>query len=410
MKTKISLFILVWAFVGFSSAFAATNFGTRAASSADLTSSPSVRTRTNVNYEKYETKTSTKTYDVKDNNTNLYYTQPANRSALYKQYNSTAGSQNIRTIRSETVREQLKRKYYLAHPFFQPLKGKFGSVTDLSYSMNSYDIGLSVSQDFIDSTGVSISDLSAKWNTNQITIKEDFSYGITDTIAVLAMLQYNMSDYKLDWSSAPDDTMDDSGLNLFGIGGQWRFIDNEKWIATLSGYYQHQKDISNNFILDLKGGYKISSSTIYGLARGWLLDFDGNTYGNGMSGATADGTVSSIFIAYDTDVSSVFFAEGGLGLFSVLDEDWTLNFEAVFGYYDWHNQASLKAAVGWQPNDWLALNLYAKTAIYDSADGQKLNFWWLEPGKGLDQWTVAGTANIDNYSETSIGLQAVFLF
>lgn len=410
MKAKISLLVLLMACIGGEPAFAATNSGTRAASSADLTSAPALRTRTNVNYEKYETKTSTKTYDVNNNNSNLYYTQPENRSALYRQYDSSNASQNIRTSRSETVREQLKRKYYLAHPFFQPLKGKFGSVTDLSYAMNSYDVGLSISQDFTDSTGVSLSDLNAKWNTNQFTIKEDFSYGITDTIAVLAMLQYNMSDYKLDWSASPDDSMDDSGINLFGVGAQWRFVDNTDWIATLSGYYQHQKDISNNFILDLKAGYKISSSTIYGLARGWLLDFEGNTYGNGMSGTTTDGTVSSIFIAYDTNVSSVFYAEGGLGVFSVLDEDWTLNLEAVFGYYDWHNQATLKAAVGWQPNDWVALNLYAKTAIYDSADGKNLSFWWLEPGKGLDQWTVAGTANIDNYSETSIGLQAVFLF
>ena len=93
------------------------------ASSADLSGAPAVRARGNVNYEKYETRSTTRTYDVKDG-ADLYYTQPASRSALYKQYDNSArrtGSatttRNVRTTRAETVRRELKRKYYLAHPF-----------------------------------------------------------------------------------------------------------------------------------------------------------------------------------------------------------------------------------------------------------------------------------------------------
>lgn len=402
MKKHVSLFMLGVALFGISPVWAATNSGTRAGSSADLTGQPAVRERTQVNYEKYETRTSTKTYDQKDAK-NIYYTQPANRSDLYKQYSSSSNSSaNVRTTRAETYRSELRRKYYLAHPFFQPLQGDFGSVTDLSYTMSSYDILLTPSE------GGYVSDPNGKWDMGQFSIKEDFSYGITDRIAVLAMLRYDMSDYKFDWSTAPDDTMDDSGLNLLGLGAQWRFVDNEKWIATLSGYYQYQKDISNNFLLDLKGGYKIGTSTIYGLARAWYVNFDGNSYGNGIEGETAEGTEATIFLAYDTNVGNVFYLEGGLGVFSVLDEDWTLNFEAIFGDYDWHNQASLKAAIGWQPNDWFALNLYAKTAVYDSADGKDLTFWGTDADTGL--FVQMGNANIDNYSETSIGLQAIFSF
>lgn len=398
MKNKVSLFMCGLALFGVLPAFAATNSGTRAASSVDLTGQPAVRERTQVNYQKYETRTSTKTYDEKDAK-NLYYTQPANRSQLYKQYAGN-NSTTVRTTRAETYSSELKRKYFLAHPFFQPLKGKFGSVTDLSYTMNSYDIKLLP-------TGT-VSDVNGKWNMDQFSIKEDFSYGITDRIAVLAMLKYDISSYEFDWSTAPDDTMDDNGLNLLGLGAQWRFVDNDKWIATLSGYYQYQKDISNNLLLDLKGGYKVGSSTIYGLARGWYVDFDGNSYGNGIEGVTEDGAKSTIFLAYNTDVSSVFYVEGGLGIFSVLDEDWTLNFEGVIGNYDWHNQASLKAAIGWQPNDWVALNLYAKTAVYDSADGKNLTFWGTDIDTG--NFVKMGTADLDNYSETSVGLQATFLF
>ncbi len=417
MKKQMSLFIWAAAVFGMAPVWAATNAGMRAASSADLTGAPAVRARPAVNYEKYETRTTTRTYDMQDRG-DLYYTQPASRSAMYKEYdnsNRLAGSsvrntttRNVRTTRAETVRRELKRKYYLAHPFFQPLKGKFGSVTDIAYDMNSYDMTLTPLEN------MSISDTRAKWDMKGFSVKEDFSYGITDRLAVLAMVKYDKTKYKFDWSTAPDDKMDDDGFNLFGLGAQWRFVDNDKWIGTLSGYFQHQKDIANNYILDLKGGYKISRSTIYGLARGWYVDFDGNSYGNGIEGTTAEGNKAAIFIAYDTDVDDVFYIEGGIGVFSVLDEDWTLNLEAVFGDYDWHNQASIKGAIGWQPNDWVALNLYAKTAFYDSADDKKLGYWsygaTAEDGSFINSWVKHGEAKLSDYKETTIGLQAIFQF
>ena len=143
MKKQISWFVLVAAVLGLNPALAATNIGTRAASSVDFSSQPATRARTNVNYQKYQTRTTTRTYNSNDGK-NLYYTQPASRSALYKQYDSGRTSQTtmVRTSRAETLRTELKRKYYLAHPFFQPLGGKFGSVTDFSYTDNSYKINL----------------------------------------------------------------------------------------------------------------------------------------------------------------------------------------------------------------------------------------------------------------------------
>ena len=401
MKKSFSLFAVFAVLFGALPVMAATNSGTRAASSVDLTSGPAVRERTQVNYEKYTTRSTTKTYDQADAK-NIYYTQPADRSSLYKQYDSGNAAATVRTTRSETYRTELKRKYYLAHPFFQPTKGKFGSVTDLSYNTNSYDIFLTPVAD------AWISDPNGKWDATQFSIKEDFSYGITDRLSILAMARFDVSDYKFDWAVAPDDSMDDSGLNLLGLGLQWRFVDTADWIATASAYYQYQQDISNNIVLDLKAGYKVSSSTIYGLVRGWYLNFEGNSYGNGINGVTEEGVNSTFFMAYNTDAKNTFYAEGGLGVFSVLDEDWTLNVEAVLGNYDWHNQASLKAAIGWQPNDWFALNLYGKMAVWDSADGKDLTFWQTDAVDGV--FRQMGTAHIDNYSETSVGLQAIFMF
>lgn len=408
MIKHLSLFAAVAVLFGATPVMAATNSGTRAASSADLTGAPAVRERTQVNYEKYTTRTSTKTYDQADA-ANIYYTTPANRSELYKQYDAGNGTATVRTTRAETYRTELRRKYYLAHPFFQPTKGKFGSVTDLSYNSNSYDLALTPAD------GVALSDPNGKWDMSQFSIKEDFSYGITDRLAVLAMARFDMSDYKFDWAlpQTPDDTMDDNGINLLGLGLQWRFVDTTDWIATASAYYQYQQDVSNNIVLDLKAGYKISSSTIYGLVRGWYLNFDGNSYGNGVTGKTAEGEDATFYLAYNTDADNTFYVEGGVGVFSVLDKDWTLNVEAILGNYDWHNQASLKAAIGWQPNDWFALNLYGRMAVWDSANGKDLSFWQTDTNPDSPYYTQLirmGEANLDNYSDFSVGLQAIFMF
>ena len=200
---------------------------TRAKSTADLSGAPATRVRENINYEKYKTRTTTKTYSATDAG-DLYYTKPANRSDLYKQYqgansaNAAATKTTVRKTRAETTVSKLKRKYFLAHPFFQPLGEKFGSITDLSYTSNSYDFVIDQTlpvyslqsgnfENVLDGIG-------AKWKTDQISIKEDFSYGITDRVAILGMLRYDMSDYKFEWDDgSPDDTMEDDGLNMFGV-------------------------------------------------------------------------------------------------------------------------------------------------------------------------------------------------
>ncbi len=418
MKKTFFGIVGVLAILGAGGVEAATNSGMRAASSADLSGAPATRSREKVNYQKYKTRTTTKTYETKDAG-DLYYTKPANRSALYKQYEGASSSSaratktTKRTTRSEKVVNKLTRKYFIAHPFYQPLGGVFGSVTDLGYTTSSYDFTINQTMPVYDgATEVyPLNGLGGKWDMSRFSIKEDFSYGITDTIAVMGMAEFDMDDYKFEWDdNSPSDEMDDSGLNLFGIGGQWRFMDNEKWIGMASAYYQHQKDISNNFLLEAKVGYKVASSTVYGLARGWYLALDGNSYGNGVEGKDANGVPAMMYIPYQVGDDKAMYFEGGMGVFSVLNKDWTLNLEGVFGHYDWHNSASVKGAIGWQPNDWFALNLYAKTVFYDSADGKELDLYWMEPSVGLDSLTKIGTVDLDNYSETSIGLQVMFQF
>ena len=417
MKMNFSVFMLAALFA--MPAVAETNWGAQAGSTADLTGAPAVRQApSNVNYQKYETRSTTRTYSNAGSG-NTYYTttqqpaytaQPSTRSQMYRSYNSGTTTRTATTTRTETVRSAMKRKYYLAHPFFQPTEGKFGAITDLSYNLASYDFALTsidyaISDERLDAT-------AGKWKTKQFAIKEDLSYGITDRLGVLLMGRYDFTKYKFDWKSpnVPDDTMESDNLNIFGAGLQWRFVDNEKWIATLSGYYERQRKIANDFVLDLKAGYKVSKSTIYGLARGWLIRFDDGIYGNGITGVDKNGQKGQFDIIFD-EVKTTFFAETGLGVFSVLGEDWTLNLESIFGYYDWHNQASIKGAIGWQPNDWFALELYAKTSFYDSAEGKSLKSrLWSVPSSGDMILNVEGHGKMDNYNETSFGGRIMFYF
>lgn len=390
---------------------------TRAASSIELDTMPSRRVYSNVNYNKYATHSTSTNYDMKDAR-NIYYSQPASRSALYKQYDASKAT-NVRTTRSETLRTEMKRKYFLAHPFFQPLQYKFGSITDFSYGNNGYDMAFhGVGDIYADGTDtlLALDGQSGKWKSNGLSIKEDLSFGITDRVALMGMLHYNSVKDKYEWEDGVTDSVKRNELDLWGLGVQTRFADTDKWIGMGSFYFENQKDIAKNFILELKMGYKVSHSTIYAIGRGWLVDFDGNAYGNGTSGRDSDGYASELFLAYKTDVSNAFYGEFGVGDFSVLDEDWTLNLEALFGYYDWHNQLSLKGAFGWQPNDWFALNLYGKFALYDSAKGKDVDvFFWREATHNSEgtAWTglsPMGSAHLTNYAEYSVGLQAMFMF
>ena len=386
MKKYLSVFAGLLVALGAVNANAASDWEVNVKSSGDFPG--------DVSYERYQTRTVTRSYGDED----VSYAGTRNRNMNYDQYEKADYSQVARNVR---------RKYFLAHPFYQPAKGMFGSHTDLSYATNSYDFDIR----FNESASVP---LGGNWEMSGFTIKEDFSYGITDTIAIMGMLQYDINEYKFEWDdNSPDDKFDDDGLNIFGIGGQWRFADNAEWIAEVAAYFQHQKDISNNFTIEVKGGYKVSRSTIYGLARGWYLDLDGDSYGNAVEGDDADGFYQLMYIPYQTGTDSATFFEVGMGVFSVLNEDWTLNVEAVFGNYDWHNQGSIKGAIGWQPNDWFALNLYAKAALFDSADGKEKDVWFMTTNPDDSEYselTNIGTAKLDNYAETRVGLQLMFQF
>ena len=354
---------------------------------------------------------------------NLYYT--GNREERANDYRQYAARPVAERKSSASSYSSQTRKYFLAHPFFQPTEGRFGSVTDLSYGMNKFKFDfLNASVQDIDSASAThgqvitgVVNLNGTSETTQFAVKEDFSYGITDTLSVLGMVQYDSTKITLkDWSSGDDsNSISDSGINVYGLGLQYRFVDNDDWIAMMNASFQHQKDTANSLIFGIKAGRKIDKTTVYGLARLGYSDLTkGDTYGSYVSDKSGDW----LMLAYKTNVDSVVYVEGGLGAFTVL------NSELVYGSYDWHNQLSVKGAIGFQPEDSFALNLYASASLYDSAKGKVLKYMnydkdptkYPEDTNGTQYLTgshllyTTGDYKIKDYNEWKVGIQAIFYF
>jgi len=388
-------------------------------------------TRPAKTYKKTTTSRKTGGYNNTITN-NFYYSQPAQVSSydvaqkrnarpvyVEKEYDDEVYVAKERKTRKVTESySSQERKYFLAHPFFQPLKGKFGSVTDLSYSQNKFKFDILNGTVFDLNTNPPTKlaegdvDLNGRAKTTQFAVKEDISIGLSDTLALILMAQYDKTKVTFDnWSSGDsENSYSDSGLNIFGIGLQNRFLDNEKWIAMVSGYFQHQREVANTLIGEFKVGYKINRNTIYGLGRFGYSDLiDGDTYGAFVKDKSGD----YLMLAYQQDVKDIIYAEGGIGIFSVLNKYFTLNGELIYGYYDWHNQLSIKGAFGWQPGDMFALNLYASTSLYDSAKNKTkhyINYDVNPDGYSTSLAYTIGDYKIKSYDEWKIGVQAILYF
>ena len=118
-------------------------------------------------------------------------------------------------------------------------------------------------------------------------------------------------------------------------------------------------------------------------------------------------------MSYNTNVKDIFQAEGGLGAFAVLGKYFTLNGELMYGYYDWHNQLNIKGALGFQPADHFALNLYASTVLYDSAKGKTREYinYDVDPDDATSSVVYSfGDYKIQKYNEWKIGVQAILYF
>lgn len=442
----MKIYTMVLALIAAAPAVAASGYGYNTSSSDGYYTTGSAKTGT------YKTTTTARKSGGYKNTiqNNFYSSQPARassydvaprQSSSRTTYSSNYDTRNYNTrnyddayvtrerqVTTRTYSTQ-ERKYFLAHPFFQPLKGRFGSVTDFAYATNNFKFDLlngtvyGLNPDHDPIVGIIDPVISVKAETTQFLVKEDFSFGITDTLAVILMAQYDSTKIQFkDWSDGtPAEKYSKSGLNLFGVGIQDRFVDNNDWIAMAALYYQHQRDTANTFLGELKAGYKVDRTTVYGLARG---GYSRLTKGD-IYGAYVESDGDYLMLSYATDTKDILYVEGGLGVFSVLGKDFTFNGELIYGHYDWHEQLNIKGAIGWQPGDSFALNLYGLVSLYDSGDGKTLKYmnydvnpegYPINPDTSLPYYTDStalyqiGDYKMKGYNEWKVGAQIIFYF
>ncbi|MCL1891793.1 MAG: hypothetical protein FWF97_00640 [Alphaproteobacteria bacterium] len=316
----------------------------------------------------------------------------------------------------------------LSDPFFQPRSGHVGSLTDIGLAWNSYDF------EIVPATGP-WGGLTGNWKASEFFIKEDLSVGITDEVAVLGMIKYSNTKYQMHWNSyaplllpASTDKMSDSGISIWGLGLQWKFYEDDEWVANVGGFFQ-SAEIANNLMLAGKVGYKVTPETmVYGLANLAYIMWDDSSYGNGI----IDNAGQVAYIAFERDVTNSIYVEGGAGVFHKFTDQWSADLQGIFGSYSWHSQLSARAAIYWQPMDSLALGLYGKTSLWDSANSAKdvYMYAWCEPGTqcavdnaapptwwaGLPaDWSpleahCMGRAALSKYRDTQVGINLLLYF
>jgi len=300
--------------------------------------------------------------------------------------------------RAATTTAPLNVKH-LADPFFQPTTGQIGSVTDIGWTRNSYDFK-------VDYLPVNF---DGSWEARSLFLKQDLSYGITDYLVVIGSVRLGHDEFKMSFVDPAYSSVrnTDSGFNQYGIGLQWKFVDNNEWVGLIGGYYQWQ-EVANAFILDTKLGYKVQGSTVYGLGRMWGVNWSENSYGNGVTD-NSDPLRASLFIAFDRDVDNSVFVEGGVGIFTPLDDQWSFNLEAIYGYYDWHSQLGIFGSINYQPIETFAISLYGRVSAWDSANsGTNFEMWWWD--RNTPEALPVGNTKLSGYSDIAFGIKAFMSF
>ncbi|MDR1697007.1 MAG: hypothetical protein LBR41_02170 [Rickettsiales bacterium] len=394
----------------------------------DMTGGPVVReTNSRIVYKTVE---ETEVYKLNaQTGRDLYYSDPYSRAAIYDGYTGcnyagecdrptpVARPVPVRTERRAVVAPapapeprqaavrrdtgaRMQRGFYLADPFFQPTAGHFGGRTELGWAQNTYDFAITD----MSGNGGGWDGVTGDWETSEMFIRQNISFGITDNILIMGEARYAMSDYKMGWDGPiPDDKDDDSGFNPWGLGLQWRFTDTADWVGIVGAYYQSY-ELMDAFTGDVRVGYKIDQSKIYALARMMYINWDGNSYGDGIQN-DADQVA---FISFDDDVKNSLYWEVGVGAFVALAPEWSLDVHAIYADFEWHAQIRARASLHWQPSDNFAIGVYGGMSLYDTANSEKHlhAFSWDATTAPI----FMGDTAIKNYRDVNAGIEALYYF
>ncbi|MDR3208630.1 MAG: hypothetical protein LBT45_02155 [Rickettsiales bacterium] len=382
--------------------FAAPAFA--ASSTADLSSGPAKRE--NLKMEQFKQEAASRRIK---SDANLYYVAKGKRdSSIYRDFagcNSEGCEKNTRSVRAEEKKSENARKYNLNNPFFQPRRGELGSVTDLSYNYGALDIKVSPA-----TTG-NWAGQTGKYSAKELQLTENLSFGITDDITIIGSVRFNSTNLNIHWPNlaAPqdNDSQTKKKVDLWGAGLQWRVLNDNDWIANISGSYQNLIDSVSVFSIESKVGYKNDDTTIYGFGRVQYRDWNSEGYGIGIKNQFNQ----TVYFTMKEKASSSFYYEVGAGLFVAMNGDWSADLSASFADAEWHQQIAARASLSYQPWKNAALNVYGRIALWDNADGFKKS--QIIYHHAVDNGGVPiniGTAAFENYSEMAAGLQLVLLF
>jgi hypothetical protein len=376
-----------------------------ASSTADLSSGPAKRE--NLKMEQFKSEAAGRRIK---SDANLYYVAKGKRdSSVYRDFagcNAEGCEKSTRSVRAENKKAEDARKYNLSNPFFQPRSGEFGSVTDLAYNYSALDINVSPLSSYTVWAGQ-----TGKYSAKELQLTENLSYGITDDVTILGMARFNSMSLNINWPNlAPPQDNDDQTsrkVDLWGVGAQWRVVNDSDMIAYVAGSYMNMADSASVISVDSKVGYKNDDTTIYGFGRVQYRKWKDDGYGIGITNQYDQ----TAYFTMKEKATSSFYYEVGAGMFVAMNSDWSADLAASFADAEWHQQFAARASLSYQPWKNAALSVYGRIALWDNADDfKKSQIIYHAPGYNGGVPVPVGTAAFDNYSEMAAGLQLIMLF
>ncbi|MCL2757804.1 MAG: hypothetical protein FWE64_00590 [Alphaproteobacteria bacterium] len=441
MKKQMLLFVSGAVAFGISAlvSVAATADGERCNGGA--ASRPGIHIRNNITVNNHETQIHVAGFEA-ERGPDMFYMMPSRRAGMYQDFNAArtfvpppppppqflppppppvqVAPPPPRPVRTTPPSSMLDRDTHLAHPFFQPIRGRFASVSDIGITRNSFDWHLRdvFIEDPVDTDPITGD--KGNWSSGQTFIKQDFLYGLTDELSAIVSIKYASNRAAMDWDfprptppagsgltnplpRVSDLRWSDSGIDQAGAGFIWRFYDSGDWVANAAAYYIWT-EFANSIAAEARLGHNIGDTTVYGLVRVMGTSWDGDSYGPFIE----DLDIASYYIPFNRNISATTNAEVGLGVFSALDDSWSVGGQFVIGDYDWHSQANISASVNFQPTPNIAIGLYGRMSVWNTAEDQDDVLFCTGPN--VNDLACVSFIDISGYADMAFGVRGMLYF
>lgn len=302
----------------------------------------------------------------------------------------------------------------LADPFFQPRKGKMALSLDGQYSSFSNDFELL--DDYRPGGGGSLQGRKFGWDGSVTNYVLGARYGIADSLEIRGAASFQNSNRVYRGRGLNDagtdlggdiKTHEESDFNSWGLGLAWKAADTEDFVFRLMAEYKVWGD-SNLVYVEGSGGVRRGDSTIYARVAGYFYNNDYEAYGFGLNAANG-----AEYVYFEEDNKNPMYIEGTLGLFTELNDAFSIDLFATYASLEWHNTITAGAHVAFQPVDSFMIGVYGNYTLYDNASGKDdLRMWsnLAMDNFGEYVWRPVSNIRLDNPSEFNVGVGATLYF